>query len=605
MNEKKSQRTAENCGAQTMKPKQMNNQSKTSKIILKIMIQKLILFAVVMLCIIQSYAQTGSIFNNGAQIVSTSGNYWIVNNGNFTLTSESPVNLAKLANLIIGNNSSLALTPTTCLTVNELLTNNQSAGTNGVIVHSTAAGTSSLIAGSATGIGSAEAERWIAAGKWNIISSPLSGQTVSGFLTNNSRIASKDVSGVTVRGILDYDPVANSWSTPSASGPTGNLGGGKGFSMRLQGTNPPADNAAVTFHGSLQTGDQTMTNLVKGKWNSVGNPYTSAMGITENSAVGSASFLSVNASSGNSNIDPAYGYIYVWSDGDASNGQNGHYKMIGNLSMDFTADYDIQQGQAFMVKMNTNATSLVFNRAMQLHAPNLTFKSAGVPWPAILVKTAAGNLVSSTMIAFNSNMTKGLDPNYDAGILKGTSDLVIYTRLVEDNGIPFAIQALPDNELNAMIIPVGLDFKTGGEVVFSSELLNLPANCKVILEDKLTKTFTDLSKDEYRVTIPENSVINDRFQLHAGDIISEINDVIAANQFIAYAVPNIGIRIEGEVSNHARATLFDVLGRVVLLKNLSEGNLNILQTPNLKPGLYLLTVIDTKGMHTFKILAGL
>lgn len=78
-----------------------------------------------------------------------------------------------------------------------------------------------------------------------------------------------------------------------------------------------------------------------------------------------------------------------------------------------------------------------------------------------------------------------------------------------------------------------------------------------------------------------------------------------SNQLIAYAVPNIGIRIEGEVSNHAKATLFDVLGRVVLLKNLGEGNLNILQTPNLKPGLHLLAVTDTKGRHTFKILAGL
>lgn len=567
--------------------------------------QKLLLFTVVLLCTMQSYSQTGSIYNNGAQIVSTSGNYWVVNNGNFTLTSESSVHLANLSNLIIGNNSSIALTPTTCLTVSEVLTNNKSAGTNGVIVHSTAAGTSSLIAGAATGTGSAEAERWIAAGKWNIVSSPLSGQSVSNFLTNNSGIASKDVSGINVRGILDYDPVANAWSTPSANGPTGNLGGGKGFSMRLQGTNPPADNAAVAFNGSLQAGDQTMTNLVKGKWNCIGNPYTSAMGITDNSAVGSASFLSVNTPSNTSNIDPAYGYIYVWSDGDASNGQNGHYKMIGNLSMDFTADYDIQQGQAFMVKMNTNATSLVFNRAMQLHEPNLTFKSATAPWPAILLKSVAGNQVSTTMIAFNSNMTNGLDPAYDAGLLKGTSDLVIYTRLVEDNGIPFAIQALPDNGLNTMIIPVGLDFKTGGDVVFSSDLLNLPAACKVILEDKLTKTFTDLSKDEYRINIPANSFIGDRFQLHAGDIISGINDVIAANQLMAYFVSNIGIRIEGEVSNHAKATLFDVLGRVVLIRNLEEGILNILLTPYLKPGLYLLAVKDAKGTQTFKILAGL
>ena len=40
-------------------------------------------------------------------------------------------------------------------------------------------------------------------------------------------------------------------------------------------------------------------------------------------------------------------------------------------------------------------------------------------------------------------MTKGLDPSYDVGKMKGNPDIALYTKLIEDNGIDFTIQALP------------------------------------------------------------------------------------------------------------------------------------------------------------------
>jgi len=69
----------------------------------------------------------------------------------------------------------------------------------------------------------------------------------------------------------------------------------------------------------------------------------------------------------------------------------------------------------------------------------------------------------------------------------------------------------------------------------------------------------------------------------------------------AYAVRNIEIRINGQVSNQAIATLYDVQGRVILVKTLEEGNLNVVRTPNIKTAIYMLSVNDKGKLHRFKI----
>ena len=113
--------------------------------------------------------------------------------------------------------------------------------------------------------------------------------------------------------------------------------------MRLQGTTPVTYDAAVTFSGALQTGAQS-TTASAGYWNSVGNPYTSAIRLTSNAA--QPNFLTENGE----NIVSGSG-IYVWEAPDVSNGQTGKYTTYSNA----VGGGDFQQGQAFMV--NVTATS--------------------------------------------------------------------------------------------------------------------------------------------------------------------------------------------------------------------------------------------------------
>jgi hypothetical protein len=75
----------------------------------------------------------------------------------------------------------------------------------------------------------------------------------------------------------------------------------------------------------------------------------------------------------------------------------------------------------------------------------------------------------------------------------------------------------------------------------------------------------------------------------------------AKDNWSAYAVRNTEIRLKGEVSERAVATLYDIQGRVVLVKTLEAGSLNVIPTPTIKNGVYLLFVKDNELIQKFKV----
>jgi len=454
----------------------------------------------------------------------------------------------------------------------------------GLILSSDGSGTGSLITGSTTGVASSvSANRYMTTGAWHLVASPLSGQTVASFLTGNANIATSGAN----RGMMNYDPTTNTWSAFFTDASAGSLGGGKGFFMRTGG------DAAVTFTGALQTGAQTASGLTEAKWNCVGNPYTSAIGIADGTT-SSVNFLTVNED----NLDPAYGAVYIWNQPDANNGKSGQYTVISNTAPSFT---EVQQGQAFMVNMKTGVTAVSFSQSMQLHSTGLALKSANTDWATIRLSSTVNNLTSTTLIAYNAGMTMGLDPTYDAGLLKGGADLAVYTRLVQDNGILFAIQALPDADYDNMVIPVGVDSKTGGEIIFKAEISDLPSEYSVVLEDRLLGTFNTLTNGgDYQTTISTDYSCSNRFYLHTMST-SGISGESTAGSLKAYAVKKIEIHLNGAVGDGTVAYLFDLSGRIVLFQKLTEGNLNIISLPAIDEGIYLLKVKEKGAEHQFKL----
>lgn len=449
---------------------------------------------------------------------------------------------------------------------------------NGLTIVSDGTSTGSLITGPLTGSGTTSLQRFMNSTRWYMLSSPVS-QQITGFLANNAAIPTN---GTNERGMMDYATITNSWSPYFTSATTGNTDAGKGFLVRT------TSDAAVTFTGTLNAGSTSVPvsrSVVGGNimgWNLVGNPFSSAVDVDN--------FLTTNTGA----LDVNYVSIYVWDESYSKI----QYKVLNQSNHDIAA-----VGQGFMVKPGVDGSSNIqFTPAMQLHAGATVLKSGKSATPEIKLIAVNNGKNVSTSIKFLAGTSKGLDVGYDAGLLKLDPTIALYTRLVEDNGINFAIQCLPTNDLSSLIIPVGIDSKIGGEVVFSVEGINLSPDCKVILEDKLSKTFTDLSNNDYTTTITANSVTSDRFFIHTSNQITGIDGETLPNKLSAYAIKNTEIRVKGNVSNQAVATLYDIQGRVVVVKRMEEGSMNIIPTPNIRSGIYMLSVKDNNKVQGFKIL---
>ena len=454
--------------------------------------------------------------------------------------------------------------------------------------------TASLI-GTTTVAGITFAERYLTGDKWHVVSPIAFGGSINSFLTNLANsIATKDVSSVTNYGMMDYNETTNLWKDYFTASTLENLTSGQGYSLRRTG------DGVVTFTGTLFTGEKTVTLTKTGSegWNCIGNPYTSAIGM--NSSAGTASnFLGVNASS---SLDQNYACVYVWDPTSSS------YKIIGGLPSGLGSERSLgqsllQSGQGFFVKAKEAGSLISFTLAMQTHSTGTALKSAEASWPGFELTASASGVKASTIVAFNNQMTKGLDPTYDAGLLRGANGLSLYTKLIDDNGVDFAIQCLPENGMESFVVPVGLDAKVGGEVKFSATTTGLPTGSSVILEDRTAKVYTDLSNgDEYAVTLTTNSSGTGRFYIHTSNLTTGTSGLLPTETFSLKAYPaNEVIWIEGQVNSSAKAYLFSTGGSRLGTFNLQEGNRNSIPAGGLATGVYLLKITDGSKQFNTKI----
>ena len=467
-------------------------------------------------------------------------------------------------------------------------------------IQSSVSGTGSLII-HGTSAGNATCQRYMTGNQWHIVSPTTAGGSILSFIqAGGNAVPVKNVSGTDNYGMMDYDETGNVWNSYYTSAIADNLTSGKGYSLRRS-----AD-GVVTFTGALASGTKTFSLNKAGEgWNCVGNPYPSAIGMNSDAGT-SENFVTKNSGS----LDASYACVYVWDEDASYSGQN-CYKIISNsvfslpsgktrLPMNYVAP-----GQGFFVKARTAGADITFTAAMQIHQATTALKSTHVSWPGFELTATTAQAKASTIIAFNSKMTNGLDVTYDAGLLRGTSGLELYSRLVTDNGVDFAIQCLPESypEYSGLVIPIGLDCKTGGEVTFSAETVELPATCSVILEDKTTKTFTSLTGGAtYKATVPAGATGTGRFYIHTNDVISGVSDLPSAATFSLKVYPANGeIIIEGEVSNHAKASLFDLNGKKLGGYALQQQNRNTISVAGVIPGVYLLNVTDRGKRFNTKI----
>ena len=530
------------------------------------------------------------IYNDGGRIVSESGTSWVVSGGNFTLTSTNSTNPATMDNLKIEAGASLQLPTTTCLTVNGTLTNG--AGTAGLLVRSDANGTGSLkVLGAVSG--AATVERYMSPDAWHLISSPTASQPIINFLNNNTDIATAGNTYPYTFAMKNYNSSGTGWITDyfTSGKAIGDLfGTGKGYLVRTVG---PEVTKIMQFEGELNALPIGNNVQVISGWNLVGNPFTSAISINfaAGDASGGTNFIDANADV----LKGSFAAVYLWDETAFPKGY-----IVINHSYNGSSPFYAQVGQGFFVK--AVAGNLNFTSSMQVHQGAAIFKSAKVTTPQIKLIAESNAGSTSTIINFIEGTTARLDVGYDAGVFKADPSFALYTRLVEDNGVDFQLQCLPPTGYDKMVIPIGIDSKAASEIVFSVQAVQLDQTCKVILEDKLTNKFTDLSNGNYKTAVAANTAGTGRFYLHTSDIISGIEDQVLPGKLTAYVVRNVEIRLIGEVGEGAVATLVNGLGKVVLTKKLSAGSLNIIGLPNLSSGVYLLNIDNNGTPQTIKVM---
>lgn len=335
-----------------------------------------------------------------------------------------------------------------------------------------------------------------------------------------------------------------------------------------------------------------------GGWNLLGNPFTSALAITDGDMVADNDFLSRNETS----FDPSYMAIYIYT-GD------GFYYIAREVPGyegygSFPSD-DIQAGQGFFVLANYDGVPFVFSSAMQVHNTSTPLtKSAATdmaPWPGIVLKAVTGGVESSTLVVYNDAMTPGLDPGFDVGIYSSGNVIELYSSLAaDDEGAGFARQALPISGADTLAVPVGLNLVTGGQVTFSSTY-RASGNNRYWLEDRTAGTVTDLTAGSYTTSVDAGTYGTGRFFLYCSPNDPTPVQDIRTEEGLHVWSSGRKLIIDGKAGNNSSCEAMDLNGRVVIHSRLVNEERNTIALPDGFRGILIFRITGDHSQTTGKL----
>jgi len=372
----------------------------------------------------------------------------------------------------------------------------------------------------------------------------------------------------------------------------GNLMNSEGFvSCKGYAINYVNTDKTLSLSGVPYTTDQSI-NITKtdGSTNEganlIGNPFTSTIALNN----GDNNFITDNGSL----FDETYGGIYLWNEQAGYLGDRDDYYTVSLAEGNVFAE----PGQGFMiVKKDVGTSSISFNANIRQHGSAIFYKNSNNENVARVKLSVndADKLLNTTTIAFLPNMTLGLDPLYDAGKLKGNPNLALYTKLVDDTGEDFAIQALPDNDIESFVIPVGVDVAETGVFEFSATQEQLD-NYNIVLEDRQENTFTNLRWDSYFATISESGT--GRFYLHFKDVTA-IGEIEPETKITFRYLDGL-ILITNPDMERGSISLVNISGQVLDMYGM-DGNDKQEFTINQASGIYIISIKTKKSVLNRKV----
>ncbi|MDB4134072.1 T9SS type A sorting domain-containing protein [Flavobacteriaceae bacterium] len=433
--------------------------------------------------------------------------------------------------------------------------------------------------------------------EWDLIGSPVDGQSISSFASANSSTLGTSSN---IYAIGSYDNATNTWTnyTTSTIGSAGNFDRGRGYQMAsvsggtgiLKFTGTPASTTqtqAIINNDAANAGTGT-------RWNLVANPFPSYIHGNAN-AHATNNFLTVNTDKLHDSYEAIYGY-----DADGSG-----YTAYNNTS----SALNLAPGQAFMVASdNTSSDNISFTTNMRtiVGGDDLIVGDILEDTFELIIKLYDGDTeLDYTKFYFADGLSLGLDPGYDAGNFNQGASLM--SRLVEeDEGVGLVINAMGLENVNDVVVPLEINRESGNSFRISIDTFDIYAGTNVYLEDNQQGTMTLLNEQDFELT-PENNLSGvGRFFIHLTETTFSIDNEVDTNLLNAYKLDrNNFIIIEGLTvqSGITNVKLYSLLGREILSTELNNSiNTQTISTERIAKGVYVIKLQSGNNLITKKLI---
>jgi trimeric autotransporter adhesin len=497
-------------------------------------------------------------------------------------TSNSPVisgnssTPSETNNLTIESGATLTIPDDKCLTINGNLVN---SGT-----FTLTSGGSLIVTGESND--NITYTRYLATNNWYLVSPPLRGQSYNMDWVRANGIDSTLTSNRV--GIAGFQTPNNSWIYAETTGPlsSGTFTRGIGYAVKRK-TTPPGGNVSIT--GTINTNPQVASGVLDSGsgYNLLGNPYTSY--------INSEAMLVENTARTFSET------IWLWNQATAS--------YDTKVSSD---TFKIAPGQGFFVKINSQSDDFYIKESYQSHHSD-TFQGPIMASPEIYLTLTDDSNTRYTRINYNEGTTTGFDNGYDGEMFGASSNaFAIYTHLVgneqgevgNSQGHGYAVQSLPTDNYENMIVPVGINATRGTTITIEATLNNFPEGVNVYLADKQENRVTLLETNtSYSTTLEEDLNGVGRFYIHTTPNALSSGEVLDSIPLSIYSLDSETLRIEGVATGTAYLQLYTMLGKELMQTSFEGTGLNEILLPNhLNPGIYIVKIATATGVTTKKIM---
>jgi len=390
----------------------------------------------------------------------------------------------------------------------------------------------------------------------------------------------------------------NGWVAAAPKGQTGNIiAAGQGYTVQMgTASNQPK---VTSLSGTVNNGNVNVTltktystNASGNGWNLIGNPYPSPVDLSKLPYFASNINNSVSFFNSTSMYNGYYGYynsLTGWVIGDGS-------KLLPALHA------------VFVQKKTLGTNNLTFTNTMRSKVLNPTmFKNDDitVDYPAIKLSSAINtpnSIADETVIMFKNDATSEIDSDYDASKILNTDPMIPNLSSISNNGT-YAINALPNTLTESTVIPLGFQVQTTGEyTINASDILNIPSNMSVYLEDLANSKIQDLTMSpSYTFTASKEEQPAGRFFLRFAPTSTDIETTSNSEIYQAWATNNtLYVSYNNPTGLQGKLKVMNVLGQQIMQEqNINNGmyQFNI----NQPAGYYLVNFTNENTTKTSKI----